>query len=176
MGSTSDYVKATFVNGKIVSLESHDALSTNLNSTAMQTADSIQNKMHSKKVQTEKVVYVAPSAERAAEMAEMFKNDPRVRVIHPASGFDNQRVYKAPVVPAPVTGTGKSQGGKVVSRSLNGPRVRGGPFVFLTALQSPLYVQSYGWKNGAIEMALDTVDPFGFRFDSYPFAPDPGPA
>ncbi|MFE1905976.1 hypothetical protein ACFW96_20255 [Streptomyces gardneri] len=172
MGSTSDYVKATFVNGKIVSLESHDALSTNLNSTALQTADSIQNKMHSKKVQTEKVVYVAPTAERAAEMAEMFKNDSRVRVIHPGSGFDNQRVYKAPVTPAPVTST--SKGGKVISRSLSGPRVRGGPFVFLTVLQSPLYVRSYGWKDGAIEMALDTVDPLGFR--NYQVSPDLGPA
>ncbi|MFJ7066694.1 ricin-type beta-trefoil lectin domain protein [Streptomyces sp. NPDC101115] len=171
VGTTSDYVKATFVNGKIVSLESYDALSTSLNTPVEAAATTIQNKMHEKKYQTEKVVYVAPSAERAKEMAEKFKNDPRVRVIHPDSDFDNQRVYKAPP-PPPVTG--KPDGGKTQSRSLKGPKIRGGPFVILTALQSPLYIRDYGWKNGAAEMFLDTVDPFGFRFDDpylYPQEP-----
>ncbi|MFJ9809271.1 ricin-type beta-trefoil lectin domain protein [Streptomyces sp. NPDC101158] len=171
VGNTSDFVKAKFVNGKIVSLESWDAIGTSptASTSAEDAAKTVQGKMHDSKHQTEKVVYVAPTAERAKEMAELFKNDPRVRVIHPDSNFDNQRVFKVPT-PAPVTGGGPS--GKTQSRSLKGPKIRGGPFVILTAIQIPLYVRDYGWKGGASEMLLDTVDPFGFRFDTF-YGPPP---
>lgn len=97
VGSTSDLVKVTWRNGKIVAVESFDSTGSaavaNTRRTAVEILDgaikTIKNKLaFNGKYQTQNVVFVAKDETQARAVAAQFLTNPNVRVIHPASGFD----------------------------------------------------------------------------------------
>ncbi|MFI9506933.1 hypothetical protein [Nocardia sp. NPDC052566] len=96
VGSTSDLIKVTWKNGNIVRVESFDSTGTALPSAnrsaarVLQSAiDTVTNKLaFNGKYQTQNVVYVAKNETQAREVFAHFADNPNVRVIHPASGFD----------------------------------------------------------------------------------------
>jgi hypothetical protein len=91
-GTTSDLIKVTWAEGKIVSVGSYDATA----STQMDIgniASTVNNKLSSPKgAQTQNVVFRATSQAQAEAVAAKFSGNPNVRVIFPEGNFDSMRV------------------------------------------------------------------------------------
>ena len=93
-GTTADMVKVTWDSGQIVSVESVDATSTSRTGSSPADIDSIEQTINNKlpggnKNQTDNVVFTAKSQEQAEAVADRFRTNPNVRVIHPDSGYDS---------------------------------------------------------------------------------------
>ncbi|MGY0499827.1 putative T7SS-secreted protein [Nocardia sp. FBN12] len=88
-GTTADMVEVTWRNGHITEVRSIDATeSSGMN------ADNIRRTLMNKlaegrKYQTERAIFVAKNDEQARLVAEAVADEPRVRVINPATGFDS---------------------------------------------------------------------------------------
>ncbi|MDD9375113.1 RHS repeat-associated core domain-containing protein [Streptomyces sp. ZAF1911] len=158
--TTSDFVKVTWENGKIVDVSTADATESNkapwLNST-------VGNKL---KNQTSTVVFVAENLAQAREYAAYYMSNPNVRVIFPAGDFDTHRSPAPPRVTANPGMLRGVKGGK-------GPKVRGLGWIggILAVAQSPSYVREYGWGRGTYEIIMDSLIPFGRDPMSDPFFP-----
>ncbi|MEV6507887.1 RHS repeat-associated core domain-containing protein [Streptomyces sp. NPDC051642] len=152
-GTTSDFIKVTYENGKIVDVVDFDATGSVDKKELGKIDNDIRNKMDGKKAQTNNVVYVAASEAQAREVAKRWASDPRVRVIHPDSGFDTGRVFNAV--------TGRPNAARV------SPRIRGRIFGVAGSLmpfaQANSYVRSFGFWGGMLEMGKGFFDPFGFH-------------
>ncbi|MFC9394190.1 RHS repeat domain-containing protein [Streptomyces sp. NPDC057027] len=164
-GTTTDFIKVTWKNGKIVGIDTFDATSSTQDDiTSARTT--IDNKF-TKKNQTNNVIFHAKDMAQAQQLSAIYAGNPNVRIIYPAGDFDSRRMFvpKPPVTAKP----GPLKGPK-------GPKVRVVPLLgpLLAAVQAPGYVESYGFKRGAWEMFKDTVDPFGVADSSPdPFFSDP---
>ncbi|MEU5484086.1 ricin-type beta-trefoil lectin domain protein [Streptomyces mirabilis] len=160
-GATADFIKVTWKNGKIVSVETWDA-----NESVAKvfkpddTADTVRNKMDGNaKGQTQNVVYVAKSQAEAEAIRDKFIGNKHVRVIWPDGEFDTHRVQplvrktdtgtvritpgeapeKAPTVPdAP--STPKSGGGGKLGKLMGGLGVLGDVYMVWDATRS--------WQRG----------------------------
>jgi RHS repeat-associated protein len=115
-GTTTDYVKITYVNGKVVNVDAWDATSSNSNNPARNALDDAEATIRKKldlssnkgaKKQAQYVVYVAKSDAEAIEMQKRFANDPRVRIINPATGFDTGDIFSASHLKALATARAK---------------------------------------------------------------------
>ncbi|MER5539553.1 RHS repeat domain-containing protein [Streptomyces mirabilis] len=156
-GTTSDFIKVTFDNGKIVDVIDFDATSAKSPTKALQyIKGDIEGKMTPKpdgKEQANNVVFVSASEAQAHQVATEYANDPRVRAIHPDSGYDSGRVFNG--------ATGKANVARV------SPRIRGRIFGMAGSLmpfaQTNSYVRSFGVWGGFVEMGKDFFDPFGFH-------------
>ncbi len=153
-GTTSDFIKVTYEDGKIVDVTDFDATSSKDGKPLAQIRGDIEGKMDpTDKKQTNGVVYVARSANQAKEVADSYAGDSRVRVIHPESGFDTGRVFNG--------ATGGANSARV------SPRIRGRVLGVAGSLmpfaQTNSYVRSFGVAGGLVEMGKDFFDPFGFH-------------
>ncbi|MET7649362.1 RHS repeat-associated core domain-containing protein [Streptomyces sp. NPDC005486] len=162
-GTTSDFIKVTYVDGKMVDVIDFDATGTGDPDKILgDIRGDIENKMKPKvidgvktkgKQQANNVIFVAASQEQAQMVAEYYKDDPRVSAIHPESGYDSRRVF------SPATGR--------VSPGRLSPRIRGRVFGIAGSLmpfaQTNSYVRSFGVWGGITEMGKDFFDPFGFH-------------
>ncbi|WP_234318379.1 RHS repeat domain-containing protein [Streptomyces sp. NRRL S-244] len=149
-GTTADFVKVTWKNGQIIDVDSYEATS---GKTIKEAADTINNKMDpAGKNQTNHVVFVAQDMAQAQELAEMYKDDDRVRIISPTGDFDSRRTA-TPTVPS----------ARGIPKEPKGSKVRGFGLVggVLAVAQAPGYVREYGWVQGGWEMFKDSVDPLG---------------
>ncbi|MEU5038278.1 RHS repeat-associated core domain-containing protein [Streptomyces rubiginosohelvolus] len=144
--TTSDFVRVTWKNGKVVSVETADATESTRPVTANHTT--IDKKL---KKQTGTVVFVARDLAQAEDYAAHYQGNPNVRVIYPAGDFDSRRTPVSAPVARPTPTSPKTP--KV--RSIG---VIGG---ILGVAQAPSYIREYGWGQGAWEMFEDTIDPFG---------------
>ncbi|MGW8779052.1 RHS repeat-associated core domain-containing protein [Streptomyces sp. NPDC055796] len=155
--TTSDFVKVTWENGKIVNVETADA--TESTRSASENHGTIDKKLRE---QTGTVVFVAKDMDQAKEYAAHYQNNPNVRVIFPDGDFDTHRT---PLPPPPPKVTAKPGPPKAPK----GGKVRGVGLIggLLGVAQAPGYVRDYGWKRGAWEMFKDSVDPLGLS-DSQP--------
>lgn len=153
-GTTSDFIKVTYQDGKIVDVVDFDATSSKDGKALHYIQGDINGKMNPNgKGQANNVVYVAQSAQQANDLAKIYANDPRVRVIHPDTGFDTGRVFNGV--------TGKANSARV------SPRIRGRVLGVAGSLmpfaQANSYVRSFGVWGGLWEMGKDFFDPFGFH-------------
>jgi RHS repeat-associated protein len=156
-GTTSDFIKVTYENGKIVDVIDFDATSAK---SPTKRLDYIQGDIDGKmtpkeldgKGQANNVVFVAASEAQANQVANEYTNDPRVRVIHPDSGFDSRRVFNV------ATGANAAR----VSPRIRG-RVLGVAGSLMPFAQTNSYVRSFGFWGGMAEMGKDFFDPFGFH-------------
>ncbi|MGW6419683.1 ricin-type beta-trefoil lectin domain protein [Streptomyces sp. NPDC055055] len=102
VGTTTDIVKVTWKDGKIVSVESWDATDSTRDfathpTAADDTEKTIKNKMDPEgKGQSPNVVFVAKDFEQAEAIRDRFVGNANVRVIYPGGTFDTHRV--APLV------------------------------------------------------------------------------
>ncbi|MEU1333100.1 DNRLRE domain-containing protein [Streptomyces sp. NPDC005865] len=148
-GTTSDFIRVSYEAGKIVDVIDFDATSSTDGKEMGLIAKDIDNKM-GKKRQANNVVYVAQSADQAKMVAAHYAKDPRVRVLHPSSGFDSAPVFNG--------ATGRAHAGRV------SPRI-GRAFGFagfaMPFAQSNSYIRSFGLRRGAVEMGMTFIDPFG---------------
>ncbi|MEU3838422.1 RHS repeat-associated core domain-containing protein [Streptomyces sp. NPDC028635] len=155
--TTSDFVKVTWKNGKIVGVETADATESKPSRTVEQNASTIRNKL---KNQTSTVIFVAADMTQAKEYADYYQGNPNVRVIYPQGNFDTHRSPAPPV---------KVPGRPVVPR-LPGSRARAVmPLAvsgLLAAAQAPSYVREDGWGHGLWNMVEDTIDPWDLLGDS----------
>ncbi|WP_433205448.1 RHS repeat-associated core domain-containing protein [Dactylosporangium sp. CS-047395] len=97
MGTTADFIKVTFINGKPVSADTFEATESNAKQLDFdQISKTIENKMKPEnlggKSQTKYVVYYAKSDAEAQEIANRFRGDDRVRVINTQTGFDTGEI------------------------------------------------------------------------------------
>ncbi|WP_328492069.1 hypothetical protein OHS59_04435 [Streptomyces sp. NBC_00414] len=155
-GTTSDFIKVTYENGKIVDVIDFDATGTSdPKKSISEITREIDRKMRPKsdnkgKMQTNNVVYMAADEAQAKLIANHYSNDPRVRVLH-GEGFDTGRVFNS------VTGTANA--------TRVSPRIRGRIFgVVGSAMpfaQANSYVRSFGFGDGFLEMGKDVIDPLG---------------
>ncbi|WOP13088.1 RHS repeat-associated core domain-containing protein [Streptomyces cyaneofuscatus] len=155
-GTTSDFIKVSYQDGKIVDVIDFDATGTkNADKALGLIRGDINGKMdpNGKKRQANNVVYVAATAGQASEVANSYSGDSRVRVIHPDSGFDSARVFNG--------ATGKVNSTRVSPR-IRG-RVLGVAGSLMPLAQSNSYVRSFGLWGGIQEMGKDFFDPFGFH-------------
>ncbi|MFG2630330.1 hypothetical protein [Streptomyces sp. NPDC048473] len=93
-GTTSDMIKVTWSDGRLLSVDSVDATTTNrIGADANDLASiskTITNKLPGgRKSQTNNVVFTATTEEQAKAVADRFKGNPNVRVLHPDSGYDS---------------------------------------------------------------------------------------
>ncbi|MEU5335671.1 RHS repeat-associated core domain-containing protein [Streptomyces asoensis] len=176
-GTTSDFIRVTYVDGKMVDVIDFDATGPTgknaQNKTLGDIRGDIDNKMKEKTVengiargkqQANNVIFVAVNQEQAQMVAEYYKDDTRVTVLHPESSYDSRRVFN------PATGE--------VSPGRLSPRIRGRVFGIAGSLmpfaQTNSYVRSFGVWGGITEMGKDTVDMFGFHeFLEAPTTPYP---
>ncbi|WP_406062944.1 RHS repeat-associated core domain-containing protein [Micromonospora sp. NBC_00860] len=95
-GTTSDTIKVSWVNGKIVSVDSVD-LTEGGKGRESYHVGTMQNKLRTSgdgaKKQAQISVFVAADDEQAAIMREKLAGNPNVRVINPKTGFDTGEVY-----------------------------------------------------------------------------------
>ncbi|WP_143688469.1 hypothetical protein [Streptomyces barkulensis] len=151
-------IRVSWVNGEIVDVQDYDATGAKASQSVDMIASTISNKMDpNKKKQANNVIFVAKTEAQAEAVAERFKNDSRVRVIHSGSGFDSGRVFSS------VTG------GPNVQRM--SPRMRGFHALGVVGSLMPLaqansYFRSFGFWGGLREMGEDVIDPWGV-LDTY---------
>ncbi|MFE0172669.1 DNRLRE domain-containing protein [Streptomyces sp. NPDC059002] len=151
-GTTSDLIRVTYENGKISDVIDFDATSSQDGKAMKYVMGDIDNKMDpQKKGQANNVVYVAQSADQAKAVAGRYADDPRVRVLHPSSGFDSRPVFNGV--------TGRANAGRVSPR-ISG-RVLGVAGFAMPFAQSNSYIRSYGFGRGVLEMSKTFIDPFG---------------
>ncbi|MFD5429317.1 RHS repeat domain-containing protein [Streptomyces sp. NPDC127084] len=145
-GTTSDFIKVTWKNGKIVDVDTADATESS-QSVAKNHGTIDNNKL---KKQTNNVIFVAKDMAQAQEYAAWYEGNPNVRVIYPAGDFDSRRT---PVPPPPVV--------NAKPRAPRTPKARSFGLIggFLAVAQAPSYVREYGWGHGAWKMFEDTCDP-----------------
>ncbi|WP_079084051.1 RHS repeat domain-containing protein [Streptomyces longwoodensis] len=153
-GTTSDFIKVTYRDGKIVDVIDFDATSSKDGKALHYIQGDINGKMNPNgKGQANNVIYVATSANQANDVANSYANDPRVRVLHPDTGFDTGRVFNG--------ATGKANSARI------SPRIRGRVLGIAGSLmpfaQTNSYVRSFGFWGGLAEMGKDFFDPFGFH-------------
>lgn len=153
-GSTADFIKVTYQDGKMVDVADYDVTSSVPKKTLKEIAGDIDGKLDpNDKKQANNVVYVAQSEEHANLVADHYANDPRVRVIRPESGFDTHRVFNSV--------TGRPNSARV------SPRIRGRVFGIVGSLapfaQTNSYVRSFGVWGGFVEMGKDAIDPIGLH-------------
>lgn len=156
-GTTSDFIKVTYVSGKIVDVIDFDATSAGSPTKDLaEITKDINGKMIPKpggKEQANNVVFVGASEDQAKQVAALYENDSRVSAIHPESGYDSRRVFNP--------STGSASSGRV------SPRIRGRVFGIAGSLmpfaQANSYVRSFGVWGGMTEMGKDFFDPFGFH-------------
>ncbi|WP_435834591.1 RHS repeat-associated core domain-containing protein [Streptomyces abikoensis] len=142
-GTTADFIKVTWVNGEIVSVETFDALGSNGKKGIDLIANDINNKMDlSVKGQTQNVVFVAHNKKQAQEVTERFADNPNVRVILPSDNLDSHR-------------------GRPINPKLRGGRALGIAGGVTVAGEVPLYMREYGLGRGSWELTKDFIDPFG---------------
>lgn len=154
--TTSDFVKVTWLNGKIVNVETADA--TESKESVKVNHGTIDKKLRE---QTGTVVFVARDMDQAKEYAAHYQSNPNVRVIYPDGDFDTHRTPVPPPPPRVTAKPGPPKGGKV-----RGVGIIGGA---LAVAQAPSYIRQYGWGRGAWEMFKDTVDPLNMSGDQDPF-------
>lgn len=160
VGTASDYIKVTYVDGKIVDVIDADAVGAGSPDKSLgHIKGDIDGKMTEKdpvtqkgKTQTNNVVFVAASEEQVEMVAEAYAGDPRVRAIHGLSGFDSRRVFSA------ATGVSPHR----VSPRMRG-RVMGVAGLLMPFAQTRSYVDTYGSIGGFVEMGIDFLDPFGLH-------------
>jgi len=163
-GTTSDMIRVSYVNGKIVDVEDFDATSSKAGKALHYIIGDITGKMDpARKEQANNVVYVAQSAEQAQQVADHFAGNPSVRVIHPDSGFDTGRVFNG------VTGGANLER---VSPELDLPgRIFGIAGALMPFAQANSYIRSFGVWGGIKEMGENFIDPFGFHKMEEPSGP-----
>ncbi|MFF3566737.1 hypothetical protein ACFYXQ_03030 [Nocardia jiangxiensis] len=91
-GTTADLVKVTWRDGRVTEVETFDATTTtkSVEDHLEHQVNTLRNKLpDGSKYQTDNSVFVAPSEEWAHAVTEATGGDPRIRVIHPESGFDS---------------------------------------------------------------------------------------
>ncbi|MET8683946.1 DNRLRE domain-containing protein [Streptomyces sp. NPDC004732] len=151
-GTTSDFIRVSYENGSIVDVLDFDATSSKDGKAMKLLAGDINNKMNpERKGQTNNVVYVAQSADQAKAVASHYASDPRVRVLHPSSGFDSAPVFNG--------ATGGAHTGRVSSRI--GGRFLGVAGFAMPFAQSNSYIRSFGVGRGLMKMGAAFFDPFG---------------
>jgi RHS repeat-associated protein len=151
-GTTSDFIRVSYEDGKIVDVQDFDATSSKDGKAMKYIAGDINGKMNpAGKGQANNVVYVAQSADQAQQVADHFAGDSRVRVIHPSSGFDTGRVFNG------VTGGANAER---LSPRIAG-RFLGVAGYLMPFAQSNSYIRSFGFWGGLMEMGKDFIDPFG---------------
>ena len=160
-GATADYIKVTWENGKIVSVDTWDANESNAKVfDADNTAKTVSGKMNGEaKGQTQNVVYVAKSQAEAEVIRDKFVGNKHVRVIWPDGSFDTHRVQplvrkidggtiriipgeaqaKAPTVPEAPSAT-RTGGGSRVGKLMGGLGVIGDLYMIWDATRS--------WQRG----------------------------
>jgi RHS repeat-associated protein len=119
-GATADFVKVTWKNGKIVSVETWDV---NESTRSAGNLDGVESTVRKKmdpnaKAQTENVIFVAKDFDQAAEMRDRFASVANVRIIHPATNFDTHRL--APLVRKVSGGTIRITPGEQIGRTGSG--------------------------------------------------------
>ncbi|GGU92174.1 hypothetical protein GCM10010260_28450 [Streptomyces filipinensis] len=93
-GTTSDMIKVTWSDGRLISVESVDSTATVRTGADPADLDSISKTITNKlpggrKSQSGNVVFTATTEDQAKAVAERFRGNPNVRVIHPGSGYDS---------------------------------------------------------------------------------------
>ncbi|GHF76287.1 hypothetical protein GCM10018790_62780 [Kitasatospora xanthocidica] len=162
LGTTSDFIKVTWRNGKIVGVESVDATGGKYVQGGI---DTITNKLDvNKKAQAGNVVFVAQDADQAKQIADHFAGNQNVRIITADGSFDSRRSVKVSVTPpkppAAAPKPGAPKGGRLGIL---------GRIPVLTVITTPLTVMQakddihdYGWERG-IDLTLQNIfDPFDF--------------
>ncbi|MHB9862030.1 hypothetical protein [Streptomyces sp. YIM S03343] len=121
VGTTCDFIKVTWKNGKIVKVDSWDANESNNKQFAPdQTAKTVARKMDAQaKGQTQNVVYVAQSQAEAEAIRDRFVGNKHVRVIWPDGSFDTHRVQ--PLVRKTGGGTIRITPGEVTEKAPSMP-------------------------------------------------------
>ncbi|MEU5243819.1 RHS repeat-associated core domain-containing protein [Streptomyces asoensis] len=149
--TTSDFVRITWKNGQVVSVETADA--TESTRPAAANHGTIDKKL---KNQTKTVVFVAQDLAQGEDYAAWYENNPNVRVIYPPGDFDSRRTP----VPSPVV-TPKPTSPKA-------PKVRSVGVIggVLAVAQAPGYIREYGWGHGLWNMFEDSVDPLDIMGES----------
>ncbi|MFE7474451.1 RHS repeat-associated core domain-containing protein, partial [Streptomyces sp. NPDC057575] len=133
-GTTADFVKVTWKNGKIIDVDSYDATTAN---TVKSGKTTIGNKF-TKKNQANNVIFVAQDLAHAEELAAFYEDDPHVRIIFPEGGFDSRRASVS------LAAVGRPKLPKLRAFGLVGGALAVG--------QAPSYVREYGWMRGGWEM------------------------
>ncbi|MGW7274287.1 DNRLRE domain-containing protein [Streptomyces sp. NPDC054864] len=158
-GTTSDYIRVSYENGNIVDVVDFDATSSKDGKAMKYIEGDINNKMNPEgKSQANNVIYVAQSADQAKAVAARYANDPRVRVLHPSSGFDSAPVFNG--------ATGRANAGRVSPR-VSG-RALGVAGFAMPFAQSNSYIRSFGVGRGLMEMGIAVIDPFGVADSAAP--------
>ncbi|MFE2879361.1 hypothetical protein ACFXG6_25220 [Streptomyces roseus] len=89
-GTTADMIKVTWLNGQLISVDSVDATSTSKADITPLQLDRISSTINNKlQGQTANVVFTGENEEQARAIAKRYGDNPNVRVIHPASGYDS---------------------------------------------------------------------------------------
>lgn len=90
-GTTADLVKVTWRDGRVIGVETFDATTSSRAEVDPESAlRTLRNKLpDGSKYQAENGLFVAPSKEWAHAVSDAARGDPRIRVIHPESGFDS---------------------------------------------------------------------------------------
>ncbi|XVV15302.1 RHS repeat domain-containing protein [Actinoplanes sp. CA-131856] len=98
-GTTSDAIKVSWLNGKMVSVDSYDFTEGKPDRNEAH-ANTARNKMSTEvvdgkkpKMQTQNVVFVAESDTQAADMHARLKDNPNVRIVNPNTGWDSGELY-----------------------------------------------------------------------------------
>ncbi|MET9888119.1 RHS repeat-associated core domain-containing protein [Streptomyces sp. NPDC006430] len=168
-GTTADFVKVTYKNGKIVDVATADATGSDRATSDGEATKTVTSKLAK---QADEVVFVAKDMAQAEDWSNHFAGNPNVRVIYPAGNFDNRRLTVAPPPTSAKPSAPKD------SKGAKGPKVRSFGLIggFLAVAQAPGYVREYGWAQGGWEMFKDSVDPLGFTNDQPdPFFPPSNP-
>ncbi|MER7752609.1 RHS repeat-associated core domain-containing protein [Kitasatospora sp. NPDC097643] len=177
IGTTSDFIKVTWRNGKIVGVESVDATG---GKTVEGGIGTITNKLDIRvKGQANSVVFVAADADQAKQIANHFSGNPNVRIITADGGFDTHRSPVKPVAPVvppkprPIPKPGPPKGGKIA-------KVARLPILSIIAfpiqaMQAKDDIDNYGWQKG-IDLTLANIfDPFDFGGERDMILPQPQP-
>ncbi|MFI6379276.1 DNRLRE domain-containing protein [Streptomyces sp. NPDC050658] len=156
-GTTSDFIKVSYQDGKIVDVLDFDATSAKSADKSLKDITSdIDGKMDpTRKKQANNVVFVAASESQAQAVAQHYAGNEKVRVIHPASGFDSRSTFVAPLAGG---GADRSR----ISPKMKGFKAFGIVGGFLPFAQPRSYFESFGFLGGLKEMTKDALDPWGF--------------
>ncbi|WP_328534757.1 RHS repeat-associated core domain-containing protein [Micromonospora zamorensis] len=96
-GTTADAIKVSWIDGKIVSVDSYDFTTQAIGEEELG-AKTVVNKMRTDdgsgaKRQTQYVVFVAKDDKQAADMRQRLAGNPNARVINPTTGFDTGEMH-----------------------------------------------------------------------------------
>ncbi|WTW93485.1 hypothetical protein OG216_08910 [Streptomycetaceae bacterium NBC_01309] len=149
-GTTADFIRVDYQNGKIVSVDSYDTMTTSQpQKSGTLIAGELRRKMDGSKQQANNTIFVAANDVQASEVHAAMKGDSRVRVITLNLSSDTKSVSRAPRI-----------GGKSLTVA--------GNIAMIAWL--PVYIRNDGLGRGAYKFTMDVVDPFhltGDRDDSF---------